>query len=51
MKVTKLTHQLKLYLASQGFKPDEWYIEGETPEYYMIISKIGRRKLILKSKM
>ena len=48
MQKRRLTHRQKVFLASCGLKPENWYLEKETDKYYQIISENGQRRLIQK---
>lgn len=42
------TRAQKIYFASRGLKPDNWYIEKETKDYFYLVSKNGQHRLIDK---
>lgn len=49
MQKRNLTRREKIFLEGRGLKPENWYIEQETADYYQIISKKGRRRWLLKN--
>lgn len=48
MRKKNLTRKQKIYIASCGLKPDNWYIETETEYAYYLVSKKGQHRLIKK---
>ncbi len=50
MQKRNLTRQQKIFVASHGLKPENWYIVKETDEYYQLISKAGATRLLWKDK-
>ena len=50
MQKTNPTRAQKIYFASYGLKPDNWYIEKETKDYFYLVSKNGRHRLIDKTR-
>ena len=50
MQKTNPTRAQKIYIASYGLKPDNWYIEKETKDYFYLVSKNGRHRLIDKTR-
>ncbi len=44
-----LTRQQKIFVSSRGLKPENWYLEQETVDYYQIISKNGQRRMLSKN--
>lgn len=50
MHKKKPTRQQKVFLASCGLKPENWYIERETSDYYYAVSKNGQHRLLQKEK-
>lgn len=50
MQKKKLTRREKILVAEHGLKPWNWYIEKETADYYVLVSKNGQHRLIKKDK-
>ena len=50
MQKRNLTRREKIFLASHGLKPENWYKTKETDEYYQFVSKNGQSRLIWKDK-
>lgn len=46
----KPTRQQKIFIASHGLKPENWYIEEETNDFFYLVSKNGQHRLIKKDK-
>lgn len=46
----KPTRQQKIFIASRGLKPENWYVEKATDEYLYLVSKNGQHRLLTKEK-
>lgn len=48
MQKHRLTRKQKIFFASKGLKPENWYIAKETADYYQVVSKNGQKRILWK---